>query len=204
MQFIIDNINKNSAKWSNIISSTLNSISLKKRNVIVNELCISKSLDSAVNASKYLYNGLYFLFDTAFQPKQITEQVILIVCFQSLLLVIFGISTTITSSLYKLTSIGRKKRQLENEMKNSRSYEDWKIAAEDFDVLTKSDIWRQDHFSPLYDSFQLRKRIKTIRDMIYRKDVFNLIFRLRGGLARDQFGMKHLFLHYNCQNCYFF
>lgn len=194
MQFIIDNINKYSSKWSSIISSKgLNSLPkwLNKKNIIENDIFISKPNDYIVNASKYLYNGLYYLFDTAFQPKQITKQVILIVCFQSLLLIIFGLSTTITSSLNKLTSIGRKKRQLENKMKNCNSYEEWKIAAEDYDTLTKSDIWRQDHFSPLYDSFQLRKRMKDIRDMIHQKDVFNLIFRLRGGLARDQFGIKY-------------
>lgn len=47
--------------------------------------------------------------------------------------------------------------------------------------------WRNDAECVLYDGAMLRKRIDGTKDVLRRGDVFNLMFRLRGGLARDQY-----------------
>lgn len=59
------------------------------------------------------------------------------------------------------------------------------------DVLRGYHDWRNKESSSLYDSFMLNKRMRSIKKMIDNKDIFNLMFRLRGGIARDQFGMQH-------------
>lgn len=52
-------------------------------------------------------------------------------------------------------------------------------------------MWRQRDESSLYDCRVLRKRTKDIKWMIDQGDIFNLMFRIRGGLARDMYGMQH-------------
>lgn len=58
-------------------------------------------------------------------------------------------------------------------------------------VLIGNDKWRKIDSSRLYDSKVLKKRTTDIRWMIDNNDIFNLMFRLRGGLARDMYGMQH-------------
>jgi hypothetical protein len=53
------------------------------------------------------------------------------------------------------------------------------------------DVWRQKDESGLYDCRVLRKRTNDIKWMIGQGDIFNLMFRIRGGLARDMYGMQH-------------
>lgn len=43
----------------------------------------------------------------------------------------------------------------------------------------------------MYDYKILKKRIRDIKWMINSNDVFNLMFRLRGGLARDMYGIQN-------------
>ena len=43
----------------------------------------------------------------------------------------------------------------------------------------------------MYDDTILRKRIQDMNEMMDGLNFFYLIFRLRGGLARDQYGMQH-------------
>jgi hypothetical protein len=60
-----------------------------------------------------------------------------------------------------------------------------------FFLLIGLDVWRQRDESSLYDCRVLRKRTKDIKWMIDQGDIFNLMFRIRGGLARDMYGMQH-------------
>ncbi len=81
----------------------------------------------------------------------------------------------------------RVKRQLEN----ASSYEEWHSYASELDHLTRKDIWRQENASLFYDQKTIKMRINDTLDMLRRGDIFNLIFRMRGGLSRDQFGVQH-------------
>jgi hypothetical protein len=60
-----------------------------------------------------------------------------------------------------------------------------------YDLLLGLDVWRQKDESGLYDCRVLRKRTNDIKWMIEQGDIFNLMFRIRGGLARDMYGMQH-------------
>jgi hypothetical protein len=53
------------------------------------------------------------------------------------------------------------------------------------------DKWREKEMSDFYDDKTLRKRIRDIRWMMTSNDLFNLMFRLRGGLARDAYGIQN-------------
>lgn len=82
-------------------------------------------------------------------------------------------------------------------MNMAKTYAEWKIYAEEIDSLDGCDIWRKDDNSTYYDLKTLKKRMSDISSMIKSEDVFNLMFRLRGGLSRDQYGMQQegLFTH---------
>ena len=74
-------------------------------------------------------------------------------------------------------------------MKNSSSYAEWKILAEELDKVERADEWRKDPESRLYDFRVLRRSIDEMNQLISSGEVFNLMFRLRGSLNRAQFGM---------------
>eukprot|EP01035_Chromulina_nebulosa_P019747 gene19747-25679_t len=76
-------------------------------------------------------------------------------------------------------------------MDSCKSYDEWKALAEELDSLQGWNIWRKEEFCPFYDYKVVSKRIRDTKDMIKKGDVFHLMFRLRGGLARDQFGIQH-------------
>ena len=59
------------------------------------------------------------------------------------------------------------------------------------DELRGFQSWREEDQCSLYDETILRKRILDMNGMMEEQNFFYLIFRLRGGLARDQYGMQH-------------
>lgn len=58
----------------------------------------------------------------------------------------------------------------------------------DFFICRGYDKWRLQDESSLFDCSVLKKRIDDTAEMVRQGDVFRLMFRLRGGLARDQYG----------------
>lgn len=90
-----------------------------------------------------------------------------------------------------LSSKGKRRLQILQSMENALTYEDWKNLAEKLDQLEGHDKWREVDKSKLFDCGILKKRIRDTLNMMDRDDVFDLMFRIRGGLARDQFGMQN-------------
>ena len=71
----------------------------------------------------------------------------------------------------------------------ARSYGEWQTTANQLDTERGFDKWRAEKECSLYDYKMLQKRINSMNEMISRGDVFDLMFRIRGGLARDQYGI---------------
>ena len=71
------------------------------------------------------------------------------------------------------------------------SYEEWQVFAGALDAERGYELWRKKDKCSLYDNTILRKRIQDMNEMMECQNFFYLIFRLRGGLARDQYGMQH-------------
>jgi NTE family protein len=100
--------------------------------------------------------------------------------------------------LFSIASLKRQKiHKILNEMQNAYSYTNWKELALRLDQLNGHDKWRKDNNSTLYDGNVLLTRTRDIQRMIDDGNVFDLMFRLRGGLSRDQYGIqnKQLFMH---------
>lgn len=129
--------------------------------------------------------------DTMFGPKQIVKQIAMISALQ-VVVVMYQAMNHLGKTLYmKLTSKGRAERKLLDSLAEATSFHEWQKIAFKLDALKGDDEWRKTDDSTLYDCKTLNKRIGGTIEMLERGDVFNIMFRLRGGLARDQFGMQH-------------
>lgn len=76
-------------------------------------------------------------------------------------------------------------------LESSKTYNEWLSHAVALDHLLSNDVWRKEEKCEFYDHHVIRSRINDTMDMMRRGDIFNLIFRIRGGLSRDQFGIQH-------------
>eukprot|EP01041_Mallomonas_annulata_P011153 gene11153-23313_t len=129
--------------------------------------------------------------DSIFIPRQIMTQVIIAIGIHTGLVSFQAITSLLQYFVDILSEKGNRKRKIQLNMENANSYGEWKHLAEQLDEMLGLTKWREIENSPLYDSRVLKKRIYDLRSMIRRNDVFGLMFRLRGGLARDQYGMQH-------------
>lgn len=144
-------------------------------------------LEYIPNIEKFIIDML----DTLFAPKQILRQIAMISALQVLVILYQGLGKVGNALYTQFTEIGRKEKQLLNELAEATSFTDWQNVALKLDELRGVDEWRKIDECQLYDNKTLTKRILGTSEMLERGDVFNLMFRLRGGLARDQFGMQH-------------
>jgi hypothetical protein len=131
------------------------------------------------------------VLDAMFAPKQILRQILIIMCIQASLLTFNSISEVIGNLLSYVTERGRTEKRLIEQLHNAKSYTEWRAIASRLDELHGHEAWRHEEDSVLYDCRMVKKRINGTIEMLERGDVFDLMFRLRGGLSRDQFGMQH-------------
>jgi hypothetical protein len=131
------------------------------------------------------------IFEFVFAPKQLLRQLIVASSIQGGIIAFRGLYQFAQLILSKLSKKGRYRKKLVDSMSKAKTYAEWKRYAEELDILDGFDKWRKEETSTLYDARVLKKRMNGIKSMIENNDVFNLIFRLRGALARDQYGMQH-------------
>lgn len=129
--------------------------------------------------------------DAMFAPRQILRQAIMIIVIQISLMTYTSLNTVAMNMLSYLTDRGRKMQLLKNQMGVANSFAEWKQYATKVDEMTGNYHWREIDDSPLCDCRMIKKRINSTIDMLQRGDVFDLMFRVRGGLARDMFGIQH-------------
>eukprot|EP00606_Chrysophyceae_sp_TOSAG23-5_P001038 GSChrysophyteH2.ASY1.ANO1.71.1 assembled CDS len=80
-------------------------------------------------------------------------------------------------------------------MNEAESYKEWLQLAESLDRLKGLDRWRSQDFSPLLDVRGLRKFIRDMENMVKKGHIFDLMFRVRGGLSREQYGTMNKSLY---------
>jgi TAG lipase / steryl ester hydrolase / phospholipase A2 / LPA acyltransferase len=131
------------------------------------------------------------VIEATFAPKQIARQIAMISFLQLTLTCYSSLSSAWTAVTVNMTERGRKEKKLMAKLKDTRTYTEWQAVALELDEMRGFNNWRHEKHSTLYDYKVLEKRIRFTRETIKRGDVFDLIFRMRSGLARDQFGMQH-------------
>lgn len=161
----------------------------KSLNFLVHEVdrLVKYGIDHAPDIERIILD----LLDRMFSPRQILRQIAMISVLQVTLVCYNQLSSVWTKIILNLTERGRKEKDLLKRLKEAKTYVEWQEAAQDLDRFRGYDVWRNQDHSTLYDHKMLQKRIVFTREMLRRGDVFDLMFRMRGGLARDQFGMQH-------------
>jgi len=138
--------------------------------------------------------------DVMFAPRQVAIQIAIASVLHVLVVGCRAAGRAFEQRWRRLTSkIGRRMFELEFKMEHSRSYQEWLKHAYELDVLRGLDKWRrEENDSPLMDARMLRKRVSETDRMLEAGDLFDLMFRLRGGLMRDQWGTSHEGMTENC------
>ena len=148
-------------------------------------------LKHGVETVPELERALINVVDYLFSFKQVVRQLGLLATLQVLVICYSSLNSVRQHVLHHMTEYGRKEKALKQRLRKAGSYDEWQQIAVQLDTLRGHQLWREEEDSLLYDSKMLQKRIAGTEEMLRRGDVFNLMFRLRGGLARDQFGMQH-------------
>ena len=135
------------------------------------------------------------LWDVIFVPRLVAKQMVLA-------LVLETGRFCISQTYYRLvqgvlvhlvSSRARMLQQLtqDQQQRASITQDEYMMLAEQMDALTGNQAWRLDPQCPLYE----RERIATAMDqylhLMRRREVFDLLFVLRGSLGRNQFGLQH-------------
>lgn len=159
---------------------------------------IDQTLMLVENLIKYTLTNLpameKFFFDTIdtmFAPRQLVRQAMMIVGLQLSLIGMNSTYSAVTYLYHCLTRKGKQEKKLLDELSKAKSYNEWQAMAAKLDEFRGLDGWRSNPVSTLYDYKLVKKRIHGTKEMLDRGDVFDLMFRIRGALSRDQFGIQH-------------
>ena len=128
--------------------------------------------------------------NTLINPRQLVRHLVMIIGLQSFV-VGWKFSSYYFSKFWSryLSRNGKLIHDIEYAMNHEcETYNQWKKYASKLDKLRGHDKWRNNDICPMFDHRIIRKKIAEITDMIENGDMFNLMFRIRGGLARDQYG----------------
>ncbi len=82
-------------------------------------------------------------------------------------------------------------RHLEDKQQLAETQDEWMDLAEQIDNIQGNDVWRSETSCPLYEADRISSRIDEFIHLMRRGDVFDLMFTLRGGIARNKFGLLH-------------
>lgn len=129
--------------------------------------------------------------DAMFAPRQIVRQIGMILAIQLSLMAYNSLYTVAAGTLNLLTSKGRKRKQFLDQLHNASTFAEWRKIATRLDEVNGNSRWRETEDNTLCDIRMIKRRINSTLEMLERGDVFDLMFRIRGGLARDQFGIQH-------------
>ena len=82
-------------------------------------------------------------------------------------------------------------RQLKDQQTTASTQDEWMDLAEQIDNIQGNDSWRTERKCPLYESDRIQARIDELVHLMRRRDIFDLMFTLRGGIGRNHFGLLH-------------
>jgi len=131
------------------------------------------------------------VFELVFVPKAIGRQLVLAFALETGAVTINQVSAIFTKFYSNFSSNLRLIRQLEQQQQKVETQDEWMDIAEQIDNIQSNDTWRSEPTCPLYESNRIQSRVDEFVHLIRRNNVFDLIFTLRGGIARNKFGLLH-------------
>jgi TAG lipase/steryl ester hydrolase/phospholipase A2/LPA acyltransferase len=138
-----------------------------------------------------LRDGIITSLHAIFAPKHLLRQLAIAIALQTGIYTIDYILYGLNHIRDLFSSTYRQIRCIKHKMNNAMTFIEWKKHAEMLDKIYGYDIWRKTDECTFYNAKAISKRINDIKHMMGKRDIFNLMFRIRGGLSREQFGMQH-------------
>eukprot|EP00804_Cyclotella_cryptica_P021086 CCRYP_021109-RB/>CCRYP_021109-RB protein AED:0.28 eAED:0.28 QI:426/0.75/0.6/1/0.75/0.6/5/0/486 len=129
--------------------------------------------------------------DVVFIPKQIASQVVLAVALESSMVTINQLFHILRSLSATFSTHSRLIRQLHSQQCQANTQDEWMDLAEQIDNIQGNDVWRTEKKCALYESDRIQARIDELVHLMRRRDIFDLMFTLRGGIGRNHFGLLH-------------
>jgi hypothetical protein len=97
----------------------------------------------------------------------------------------------VRSILSNFSSRSRLIRHLREQQIEAATQDEWMDLAERIDNVQGNDVWRSDPNCLLYERERISARIDEFVHLMRRRDIFELMFVLRGGIGRNEFGLLH-------------
>jgi TAG lipase/steryl ester hydrolase/phospholipase A2/LPA acyltransferase len=126
-----------------------------------------------------------------FVPKTIAKQLLLLVALETGMVTMTQFSSLLSYVLSNFSSQSRLIGQLQSHQQQAQTQDDWMDMAEKIDQIQGNDIWRTDPACPLYERDRITARIDEYVHLMRRRDIFELVFVLRGSIGRNKFGLLH-------------
>lgn len=131
------------------------------------------------------------IIECVFVPKAIVKQVTLAVLLETGVVTLNQVLRIVQTLCCNFSSRSKLIRQLERQQSVAGTQDEWMDLAEQIDQIQGNDIWRTEPTCPLYESDRISARIDELVHLMRKRDVFDLMFTLRGGIARNKFGLLH-------------
>lgn len=129
--------------------------------------------------------------ETIFATKTIARQLALAVALEAGVVTFSQFFAVVNSVLANFSSRSRLIRHLQKQQNEAPSQDEWTDLAERIDNVQGNDVWRSDPNSLLYERDRISARIDEFVHLMRRRDIFELMFVLRGGIGRNKFGLLH-------------
>lgn len=131
------------------------------------------------------------LLDTVFVPKYVVKQLLLAIALETGVLTYRQLTIIVKALTSNFSSRKRLIASLERQQRAAESQDDWMCLAEAIDQAQGNTVWRSDPECALYEQERITARIDEFVHLMRRRDIFELMFILRGGIARNKFGLLH-------------
>ena len=131
------------------------------------------------------------VIDTVFAPKTIAKQLVLSMALQTGAVTVHELWKVLRMLFSNFSSRSRLTRQLHRQQHQAATQDEWMDLAERIDNIQGNDVWRSDPSCALYERDRITARIDEFIHLMRRRDIFELMFTLRGGINRNKFGLLH-------------
>ena len=131
------------------------------------------------------------VIEVIFVPKTIAKQLIVLMALETGMVTLTQVTTLISSLFAQCSSQQRLIRYLYKQQSVAQTQDEWMDLAERIDQLQGNDVWRTDPNCPLYERARITARIDEYVHLMRRRDIFELMFVIRGSIGRNKFGLLH-------------
>lgn len=129
--------------------------------------------------------------DIVFMPKQIASQLVIALALETSMVTVNQLWQIFRYIASSISTHSRLIRQLKDQQTTASTQDEWMDLAEQIDNIQGNDSWRTERKCPLYESDRIQARIDELVHLMRRRDIFDLMFTLRGGIGRNHFGLLH-------------